>query len=93
MGVLEGNGKIESIHKIREVELEVIYRYKQGLEAWDQVLIVRKVIESYYWLVPLFCAGDMGVYIAYHILKDDCVGFKYMKITHYDSMVGLMKDV
>ena len=43
--------------------------------------------------MSLFCAGAMGVYIASPILKDDSVGCQYMQITHYESMVGLMKDV
>ena len=40
MGVLEGVGKIESIQERREVERGVISRDKQGLAAWDQLLIL-----------------------------------------------------
>ena len=43
--------------------------------------------------MPLLCTGDMGVYIASPILKDDSVGCQYMQITHFDSIVGLMKDL
>ena len=43
--------------------------------------------------MSLLCAGDMGVYIASPILMDDSVGCQYMQITHFDSIVGLMKDL
>ena len=43
--------------------------------------------------MSLLVAGSMGVYIAFLILRDDSVGRQYMKITHYGSMFGLMKDV
>ena len=44
MGVLEEGGKIESIQERRVVERGVIYRDKQGLAAWAQVLIFNKGI-------------------------------------------------
>ena len=51
MGVSEGGRKIESIQKMMVVEQGVISRDKQGLAAWCQVLIVRKDIASWSWLV------------------------------------------
>ena len=48
---------------------------------------------SWLWLVSLLGADFMGVYITSTILRDHSVGCQDMKITRYDSMVGLMKDV
>ena len=73
------------------MERGVISRDKQGLEAWAKVLIVSKGNASRSWIVSLLVAGYMGVYIASTILRDDPIGRQYMKITDYDSMVGLMK--
>ena len=57
------------------------------------MLISSEGIASWSWLVPLLGAGAMGVYITSPILRDDSIGSQDMQITHYDSMIGLMKDV
>ena len=91
MDMLERGRKIYSIQERMAVERGVISRDKQGLAAWAQVLICSEGIASWSWIVSLLGAGDMGFYIAYSILRDDSVGRQDMKITHYDSMFGLMK--
>ena len=57
------------------------------------MLIVREITVSWSWLVSLLGSGDMAVYIASPILKDDSGSRQDMQITHYDSMVGFMKGV
>ena len=56
-------------------------------------LFVSKGIASWLWLVSLLGAGARGVYIVSPILRNDYVGLQDMKITHYASMFGLIKDV
>ena len=38
-------------------------------------------------------AGAVGVYIASPILRDDSVSLQDIKSTHYESMVGFMKNL
>ena len=52
----------------------VIPRNNKVLAAWNQVLIFSKVIASWSYLVSLLGAGNMGVYIASLILRDDSIG-------------------
>ena len=93
MGMSEGGGKMDRIQERRVVEQGVIYRDKQGLAAWAQVLIVSERIAPWSWLVSLLSAGTMGFYIASPILRNDYVGRQDIQITQYDSMADLMKDV
>ena len=84
---------LEGSSKRMVVEQEVITMDKQGMAAWVKVLIVSKGIASLSWIVSLFGAGAMGVYIASPILRYDSVGRQYIKITYCDSMLGMMKGV
>ena len=75
------------------MEQGVISGDKEGPAVWSQVLIVSKGTESWSWIVSLLGAVAMVVYITSPILRDDSVGRQDMQITHYDSIVDLIKDV
>ena len=78
MGVPEGGEKTGGTQRRMVVEWGLLYRDTQGSVSWPQVLIFRKVIVSWSWLVSLLGAGAMGVYIAYPILRNNYFGLQNM---------------
>ena len=65
----------------------------KGSESWSQMLILREGIASWYWLVSLLGAGEVGFYIASTILRINYFGLQNTEITHYEIMVDVMNNV